>query len=306
MEEDINVNEALCVPDGWSIVTSAGANSQLAGLLAGFVFTGFVILFSRDGPKNVQTLSLFVVSFAVLGFASYLFSYVTGSSTDAVCARVWTAATIASGLLVAGAVALICGIAWLVVEYLETAVSEQSDAHLRSESRAQKISYFSVLVAAFPVAVQLPTTLLLTSTILAFYDVLFPLGPPVGWVLAAALLPLSAAALVVAYRVRVRVRTRRLAATAGNPAGAASEVGRSYLAVIGCLLGYASISPIVTGTLTALPPSWWNSQSPNGLTLVVYTLALLIPTSLSAFLSTSIPDLSPAAFAKLDRIRNTP
>lgn len=300
------MNAPDCIPDGWSVVASAGANSQLAGLLAGFVFTGFVILFSREGPKNVQTLSLFVVSFVVLGFDSYLFSYVTGSGTDVVCTRVWTVAMIASGLLALGAVALICGIAWLVVDYLETAVSEQDEAHLHDQSRGQKVEYFSILIAAFPVAVQLPATLLVTSTLIAFFAVVFPVSIPLEWTLTAALIPPVGAALVLTHRIRDRRRARRLAAMAGNPAGAVTEVGRSYLVVLGCLLGYASLSPIFTGIVSSLPADWWTSQSPTGLTVTVVILTLLVPVALSAALSSSIPDLSPAALAKLDRVRNLP
>ncbi|MTK05408.1 hypothetical protein FF096_26035 [Micromonospora sp. CP22] len=47
-----------CASHGWSIITSASTNSQFAGVLAGFVFTGIVVLFSLRGSRYTQALAV--------------------------------------------------------------------------------------------------------------------------------------------------------------------------------------------------------------------------------------------------------
>jgi hypothetical protein len=112
-----------CSDAGWSAVTSAGANTALAGVLAGFMLNGIVVMLSsqmRDIGK-VRALSLLFAAFVALGLDSYLFGMVSGDSS---CQRAWTEAMLAAGLLGVGAVAIISGFGLLVAEYVTTADSE--------------------------------------------------------------------------------------------------------------------------------------------------------------------------------------
>jgi hypothetical protein len=81
-----------CPVHGWSVVASAAMDSQLAGVLAGFVFTSFVLLLGRRGSKDKQSLGLFLAAFVALGFDSHLFGVVSGDATDPFCIRVRTEA----------------------------------------------------------------------------------------------------------------------------------------------------------------------------------------------------------------------
>jgi hypothetical protein len=106
-----------CSNPGWSAVTSAGANATLAGVLAGFMLNGIVVLLSRK-MKNigqVRALALLLAAFVALGLDSYLFGLVTGDSS---CNRAWTEAMLSAGLLGIGAVAIIAGFGLLVAEYV--------------------------------------------------------------------------------------------------------------------------------------------------------------------------------------------
>jgi hypothetical protein len=103
-----------CPSYGWSIAGSSSTHSQLAGLLAGFVFTAVTILIARSGPRNTQALGLLSCAFVVLAFDSYLFSDVAGSSLDTNCARVWAQGVPAAGMLAVGGVAVVTGISWLL------------------------------------------------------------------------------------------------------------------------------------------------------------------------------------------------
>jgi hypothetical protein len=103
-----------CLILGWGTTLSAPLSSQLAAVLAGFVFTSIVFLISREGRTHSRALGLFCAAFVVLGFDSHLFAVLSGSVNDPFCGRVWTQAVTASGLLGTGAMAIITGIIWLL------------------------------------------------------------------------------------------------------------------------------------------------------------------------------------------------
>ena len=65
-----------CGSAGWSAVSSAGANSALAGVLAGFMLNGIVVLLSRTITDigKVRALGLLLAAFVALGLDSYLHS----------------------------------------------------------------------------------------------------------------------------------------------------------------------------------------------------------------------------------------
>lgn len=108
-----------CAATGWSAVTSAGANATLAGVLAGFMLNGIVLLLSGKPPDGrrtgyVQAASLLFTAFVVLGLDSYLFGLITGDNTTGpACRQAWTEAMLAAGLLGLGAVAVVVGFVFL-------------------------------------------------------------------------------------------------------------------------------------------------------------------------------------------------
>jgi hypothetical protein len=107
-----------CSHAGWSAVTSALPNATLAGVLAGFMLNGIIVLLSRKITEvaKVRALGLLLAAFVALALDSYLFGVVTGDSS---CHRAWTEAMLAAGLLGMGAVAVIAGFGLLVAEYID-------------------------------------------------------------------------------------------------------------------------------------------------------------------------------------------
>ena len=109
---------AGCPTTPWSAVASAQANAALAGVLAGFMFGGIVLLLGqRSTSRRLQAMSLMLAAFVVLGLDAYLFGLVTGE-TAALCRRQWTEAMIAAGLLGVGVVAIVCGLGLLLNSYI--------------------------------------------------------------------------------------------------------------------------------------------------------------------------------------------
>jgi hypothetical protein len=137
-----------CGSNGWSIVASAQANSNFAGILAGFLFFGLIYLLGRH-EKREEVVLLFTASFIILAFAGYLFSRVSGFSapsdpapaTPSPCKGVWMAGMIAIAMLVVGAATMIVGLGYVLVSY-----NPKSDrGHLQ---RLAKVTTGGVLVGA--------------------------------------------------------------------------------------------------------------------------------------------------------------
>lgn len=114
-----------CTTHGWSIITSAATHSQLAGVLAGFLFTGIVFLFTRSGRDHTQTIALFTATFFVLAIDSYEYSVIAGNKPaegkfEEQCPFIWSQMMPAAGSLGVGAVALTCGVTWLLADHAST------------------------------------------------------------------------------------------------------------------------------------------------------------------------------------------
>jgi uncharacterized membrane protein YjfL (UPF0719 family) len=115
---------ADCVMNGWSIIASAQASSNLAGILAGFLFFGLIYLLGKDERRG-EIVLLFTASFIVLAFAAYLFSRVSGFSAPSgpgpaitsFCKGVWMVGMISYAMLIAGTVTMIVGLSYVLVSY---------------------------------------------------------------------------------------------------------------------------------------------------------------------------------------------
>ncbi|HWO66030.1 MAG TPA: hypothetical protein VNO31_38960 [Umezawaea sp.] len=268
-----------CLTNGWSVIAAAPTNSQLAGVLAGFVFTAMIILFARSGQANTKTLGLFSSAFVVLAFDSYLFSFIAGGSSDPLCRRVWTESMAARGMLAVGATALVSGIAWLLANYTQTENSSAQavgGAGVRTLN-LQKLAQFLVLGVAAGV------TLLLGMTTLNYVYVVMERRPPAQWVLLAYVIPL---AVVVMAAILNRGRVQRLRRY--GEAGRDALPARSLSAAIFCTASYGIVGPVFVGAITNIGdepfvnPSW-------GLTVLAISIGFLVPVILIVLLVYAIP-----------------
>jgi hypothetical protein len=229
---------ADCGTNGWSIIASAQANSNLAGILAGFLFFGLIYLLGRD-EKRGEIVSLFTASFIILAFASYLFSRVSGFSapsdpdpaTASSCKGAWMAGMIAMAMLVVGAAAMTVGLGYLLVSY-----DPKTDRnHLR---RLAKVTTGGVLVGA----------IFMLFTSVNFYDEL--LDRPnhhLTWTLIVLAVVLVLSVSCVTY-------------TSSRGPGGRRQIRDKYIEwavyVIG---GFGIAGTVLTGIAARIDPSRWVS-----------------------------------------------
>jgi hypothetical protein len=274
-----------CLILGWGTTLSAPLSSQLAAVLAGFIFTSIVFLISREGRTHSRALGLFCAAFVVLGFDSHLFSVLSGSVNDPFCGRVWTQAVTASGLLGTGAMAIITGIIWLLpIGPLDPALDTQ-----QMNVPGSRGAYLGIkddlrlngTVRTMAYGVSIGVTVLLAATI---YDYLLVVtrgkvpGPWTAWTLASP-------ALVVAIAVAVAILRSRSQEMGDRTPGVALK-----LATYGILI-YALAGTVFIGIASNLSRHWWNpAQSWVVATSVVS--GLVIPGLLIVALIHAIPRLA--------------
>lgn len=270
-----------CVGHGWSVVSAAAANSQLAGVLAGFVFSGIIILFGRKGSKSTKAIGLFCSAFVILSFDSYVYGMVVGGQGDAICARVWSEAMPAGGMLGVGGVAVVTGICWLLATHLEgDAATDTDDPSNHATIHLHRLS--RVMVHGVTTAV----SLLLVSAAVNYLAVVFDHRPPtwLTWVVFAVPLAVSGTALGLdGWR---SWRARKEPSHGDVPVLSTSLTA----AAIGVLL-YAIVGPAVAGgLLTDLPDRVWTPASPL-LVALGLTTGLVLPGFLLVLLAFAAPPL---------------
>lgn len=119
----------VCGSESWSPIASAGAQSVMSGVLAGFMFLGMVAIWTADHPdpdedsdwpqNRSYALELFAAGFVIFAVDSYLSSITSG---ELVCFRAEAESAFSGGVLGIGAVVMVAGLAWLLVS-----LSEQAD-----------------------------------------------------------------------------------------------------------------------------------------------------------------------------------
>jgi hypothetical protein len=276
------MNNDGCPGNGWSIISSAPTNSQLAGVLAGFVFTGVIILFSRPGPKNTQAVGLFSATFVVLAFDSYLFSLVSGGNTDRVCTRVWSEAMAASGMLGAGGVGLIGSIAWLLAHYDSDTAGDVD----RSQTGATATIALDRLSRVMLFGVAVAVALLLAATSSDYLDIIFDRHTPrwLTWITLCSPVAVGLVAwILLTQRARRRRRTKPRASSDIESTHTLSHVAFGMLA-------YAVIGPVYAGVLTNLPEGVWTTPAIaiGGVTLLV---GLVVPAIILVMVVLSAPPI---------------
>lgn len=119
------MSAGICAVDdkSWSMVASAATNSQLAGVLAGFMIAVIAVAIFGSHRLDTHTVALFSSGVMALGLDSYLFSGITGSqpgsdSEEQICRVVWSQGMAASGLLAVGGSVFICGLGWMLAGHV--------------------------------------------------------------------------------------------------------------------------------------------------------------------------------------------
>ncbi|MFI6299436.1 hypothetical protein ACIBEJ_48135 [Nonomuraea sp. NPDC050790] len=243
----------LCPEPGWNPVALAPVLSQLAGVLAGFVFTSIVVMLSQSWPRRrrIPAISLFVAAFAALALNSYLLAVIAGETPKGgACYRIWSEMMIASGLLGVGAVALTSGVAWLIAAHLEQDDGAEGAVDLERLARA-------VLHGVATLAV-----LLLSTTSLDYLYVAFDTHPP-GWLIATVYAYLATVLVLIAV---IRGRLRRTTAVS-------EEIARHLSKGTFGTVRYAFVIAVALGLLLAYADVYWN-PTPAWLAVVVVILAM--------------------------------
>ncbi|MGR6318919.1 hypothetical protein Q2K19_31395 [Micromonospora soli] len=134
-----------CTKLEWNPLSSASPHSQLAGVLAGLVFAGIVVLLSDRNPSRQKTRALVLFTGALLALAldSFIFGVIAG---EQVCAKAWSETMPAAGLLGLGAVGIFGGISWLF------------NAHDDQNAHVTRLANFITYVVALVVAYHLQVT----------------------------------------------------------------------------------------------------------------------------------------------------
>lgn len=273
-----------CPAHGWTAIGSAALDSQLAGVLAGFVFTGIVLLFGRPGPKNIQAIGLFCPVFVALGFDSHLYGVVSGESPDPFCGRVWTQDMICAGLLGVSAMAIVTGLSWLLASHLDEVARGGKRFDLNYTG---KVIDLDRLVRLMAYGVGVTVTLLLAATTYDYLSIIYKAHIPAILTWTALLSP-----------VFVLVVSGGIAFSGARYASRNHSVTRATIANRGLriaaygMLCYAVTGPVAAGVISELGKRWW--QSPSGvITCIAIIAGLGVPALLMIALVQAVPPLFP-------------
>ena len=267
-----------CYPHGISIVSSAGADSQIAGVLAGFVFIGITLLLGRRRLKNIQTLCLFSATFVAQGFDSQLWSVISGSSANLNCSRLWSETMVATGLLAVGGMAIVTGISWLLYSHLDQPIRSRDASSTMQNKPVINPNWF-IRIMAYGVGVTV--TLLMAVTSKEFLYAAFSSHAPTASNWITIISPISVFAVPAGLTVLGRIRhgrDKRIIPYKGLEVAAYG------------ILGYAVAGPVFGGVVVQLGVSSW--QPPSGVLVgATIALGLAIPALLVISLVHAVPPL---------------
>jgi len=106
-----------CTAD-WSPIESAHATSEFCTFLAGFVFTGMILVITErrnhEADDAVAALKLLLCAFLPLGLCAYL---VSDTSGEHVCSRALSESVLDGAMLGIGAATMLVAIVWLLSAY---------------------------------------------------------------------------------------------------------------------------------------------------------------------------------------------
>ena len=290
-----------CATHGWSILNAASTNAGIAGVLAGFAFTAGVVYIGRQeraldestrdaatiarhikarSIQDVQTVSLFVVSFIVLGLDSFIWSIVSGSrpvvgltevmveQPPELCSRVWSQAIIAVGMFGLGAIAMVCNITSLFLWQQSSVRDEDSRNYLR---------FFLLVVTAGAV---LGVTCFVGSDTMNYLDVVYSGHPPVWFTTATAIVTFGGLAIALAVGARAYF-AKMLRNDRRVPLRDRMRLP-SFLIAVYALVGAVGV------TAAARFPDWPDAPA-TWLVLIYWTIGLVLPVVVVILVARAIP-----------------
>lgn len=275
--------DEFCTSDQWSVLSSAASNSQLAGVLGGFLITAIALLFDKNSREGVHTLALFASAVLVLMLDSFLFSLITGTQVPdgerrATCAIAWTQGAVSTGMLAAGATALFGGLGWMLASHAVNTAAGQDPDDVRAYCFLADLGGWLTFAAA------MATTLILSETSIDYLQ--FMLGhKPDPWV--EGTIVTACAAFVLVDFALVYVRTRALRKSLADTAAPTRLALRSIkVATVGIVV-LAIAGSWLAVSLARVPDSWL--IAPNlGIVICVLTLTLVLPTIVSTAICYSV------------------
>jgi hypothetical protein len=274
----VNPDE-FCTSDQWSMLSSASSNSQLAGVLGGFLITAIALLFDRNSREGVHTLALFASAVLVLMLSSFLFSLITGSQTPddnrrGTCAIAWTQGAVSIGMLAAGTTALFGGLGWMLASHAANKVTDLDPDDVRAYCFLADLGGWLTFAAA------MTTTLILAETSIDYLHFMFDRRPDL-WLVA--LITVSAAVITLVNFVLVYRRTKALRKSLADTSEPTLLALRSIkVATVGTVV-LAVIASWLAVSLNRVPKDWLTV--PNaGLVIGVLVLTFVVP----AVVATSI------------------
>jgi hypothetical protein len=274
-----------CPAHGWSVIGSASLDSQLAGVLAGFVFTGIVLLFGRSGSKNTQALALFCVTFVALGIDSHLFTVISGESPEPFCSRVWTEEMVSAGLLGMSAMAIVTGLSWLLASHIDETTRPQKRQDLNDTNKVIKLDRLIPLIVYGTGAI---ITLLVANITYDYLSIIYTAHIPTILAVMSLFSPVFVLVVSAGLALAGAWRAHR------NPGVTRTGNANSGLkvAVYG-ILCYAVAGSIFFGLVGEIGTAdLWRSL-PGGIVVATMIVGLGVPALLVIALVQAIPPLSP-------------
>jgi hypothetical protein len=266
------------------MLSSASANSQLAGVLGGFLITAIALLFDRSSREGVHTLALFSSAVLILMLDSFLFSLITGTQVPehgdrrGICAIVWTQGAVSTGMLAAGATALFGGLGWMLASHAVNKMSDQDPEDVRAHGFLADLGGWLTFAAA------MATTLILAETSIDYLHFMFGRRPDL-WV--TGLITVSCAAFIVIDFVLVYVRTRALRRSLTNTAEPTRLALRSIRVATVCIVALAIVASWMAVSLNRFPKEWLTVPN-TAIVIFVVVLTLALPTVVSTAICYSV------------------
>lgn len=267
------------------MLSSAASNSQLAGVLGGFLITAIALLFDRSSREGVHTLALFASAVLVLMLDSFLFSLITGTQVPddgdrrGICAIVWTQGSVSTGMLAAGATALFGGLGWMLASHAVNKAADQDPEDIRAYCFLADLGGWLTFAAA------MTTTLILSETSIDYLFFMFGRRPEL-WV--QGIITTSAAAVVLVDFVLVYVRTKALRRSLTNTAEPTRLALRSIKVATVCTVVLAIIASWLAVSLNRFPADWLTAPSTAGVVFVLI-LTFVVPIIVSTAICYSVP-----------------
>lgn len=276
--------DEFCTSDDWSVLTSASANSQLAGVLGGFLIAAIALLFDRDSREGVHTLALFSSAVLILMLDAFLFSLITGiqvpdgDARHGVCAIVWTQGAVSTGMLAAGATALFGGLGWMLASHAVNKSAQSAPDDIRSYSFLADLGGWLTFAAA------MTTTLILSETAIDYLRFMFGHRPDF-WLVS--LITTACACVIIVDFVLIFLRTRSLRKSLADTARPTLLALRSLkVATIGIVV-LAIVASWLAVSLARFPKEWVTAPNTAFVTFVL-VLTIVVPTVVSTAICNSV------------------